>query len=35
MDIVVLLLMLGSHLIAFVAGYNLRAYISRLHRSYR
>lgn len=35
MDIVVLLLVAASHVIAFALGYGLRAYVSTLHRSYR
>jgi hypothetical protein len=34
MDVVVLLLIVTSHIVAFALGYSLRAYISSLHRSY-
>ncbi len=35
MDLVVVLMITVSHIVAFVLGYSLRAYISGLHRSYR
>jgi len=35
MDVVVLVLIIASHIVAFTLGYSLRAYKSRLHRGYR
>lgn len=35
MNVLVVVLVVGSHAAAFALGFALRAYISTLHRSYR